>query len=39
MDWLQNHIWPLEKVWVSDDWVFEGSLLAAAESLRAASPT
>ncbi|MFO1227455.1 TRZ/ATZ family hydrolase [Roseateles sp.] len=35
MDWLQNHIWPLEKVWVSDDWVFQGSLLAAAESLRA----
>ncbi len=34
MDWLQNHIWPLEKQWVSDDWVYQGSLLSAAEALR-----
>lgn len=34
MDWLQNHIWPLEKKWVSDDWTYQGSLLSAAEALR-----
>lgn len=34
MDWLQNHIWPLERQWVSDDWVYQGSLLSAAEALR-----
>ncbi|RTL23585.1 MAG: TRZ/ATZ family hydrolase [Burkholderiales bacterium] len=34
MDWLQNHIWPLEKQWVSEDWVHLGSKLAAAEGLR-----
>jgi 5-methylthioadenosine/S-adenosylhomocysteine deaminase len=35
MDWLQNHIWPLEKRWVSDEWTYQGSMLAAAEGLRA----
>jgi 5-methylthioadenosine/S-adenosylhomocysteine deaminase len=34
MDWLQNHIWPLEKRWVSEDWTYHGSMLAAAEGLR-----
>lgn len=34
MDWLQNHIWPLEKKWVSDDWTYQGSMLSAAEALR-----
>jgi len=34
MDWLNNHIWPLEKKWVSEDWTYQGSLLAAAEALR-----
>ncbi|MDC8786906.1 TRZ/ATZ family hydrolase [Roseateles koreensis] len=34
MDWLNNHIWPLEKKWVSDDWTYQGSLLSAAEALR-----
>ena len=34
MDWLQNHIWPLEKRWVSEDWTYLGSRLAAAEGLR-----
>ncbi|MFH7044149.1 TRZ/ATZ family hydrolase [Paucibacter sp. JuS9] len=34
MDWLQNHIWPLEKQWVSEDWTYQGSLLSAAEALR-----
>ena len=34
MDWLQNHIWPLEKKWVSEDWTYQGSMLSAAEALR-----
>jgi 5-methylthioadenosine/S-adenosylhomocysteine deaminase len=34
MDWLNNHIWPLEKKWVSEDWTYQGSLLSAAEALR-----
>lgn len=34
MDWLQNHIWPLEKQWVSEDWTYQGSMLSAAEALR-----
>ncbi len=34
MDWLQNHIWPLEKRWVDEDWTYQGSMLAAAEGLR-----
>jgi 5-methylthioadenosine/S-adenosylhomocysteine deaminase len=34
MDWLQNHIWPLEKKWVSEAWTYLGSKLAAAEGLR-----
>ncbi|XHS77711.1 TRZ/ATZ family hydrolase [Burkholderiaceae bacterium UC74_6] len=34
MDWLNNHIWPLEKKWVSEDWVHTGSMLSAAEALR-----
>jgi 5-methylthioadenosine/S-adenosylhomocysteine deaminase len=34
MDWLHNHIWPLEKKWVSEDWTYQGSLLSAAEALR-----
>ncbi|MCV2371212.1 TRZ/ATZ family hydrolase [Roseateles oligotrophus] len=34
MDWLQNHIWPLEKKWVSDDWTYQGSMLSACEALR-----
>ncbi len=34
MDWLNNHIWPLEKQWVSHEWTRLGSLLSAAEALR-----
>lgn len=34
MDWLNNHIWPLEKQWVSHDWTRLGSLFSAAEALR-----
>jgi len=35
MDWLQNHIWPAEAKWVSPEFVYEGTQLAIAESLRA----
>jgi 5-methylthioadenosine/S-adenosylhomocysteine deaminase len=34
MDWLNNHIWPLEKRWVSEDWTYQGSMLSACEALR-----
>ncbi len=35
MDWLQNHIWPAEAKYVSPDFVYDGTQLAIAESLRA----
>ncbi len=34
MDWLQNHIWPLEKKWMSDSFVRDGTDLAIAEMIR-----
>jgi 5-methylthioadenosine/S-adenosylhomocysteine deaminase len=34
MDWLNKHIWPLEKRWVSHAWTRLGSLFSAAEALR-----
>ncbi|WP_077032889.1 TRZ/ATZ family hydrolase [Pelomonas sp. KK5] len=34
MDWLNHHIWPLEKKWVTEEWTHTGSLLSAAEALR-----
>jgi len=34
MDWLQNHIWPVESRLVSDTFVRDGTLLACAEMLR-----
>lgn len=33
MPWLQDHIWPAEKRWVSPAFVYDGSLLACAEML------
>lgn len=33
MDWLQNHIWPVEARLVSDEFVHDGTLLACAEML------
>ena len=33
MDWLNNTIWPAEKKWVSEEFVEDGTLLAAAEML------
>jgi len=34
MDWLQNHIWAVEARLVSDEFVYDGTLLACAEMLR-----
>ncbi|MGR9054166.1 MAG: TRZ/ATZ family hydrolase [Gammaproteobacteria bacterium] len=34
MDWLQNHIWPLEQKWVSEAFVRDGVDLAIAEMIR-----
>jgi len=33
-DWLENHIWPAEATWVSEEYVFDGTQLAMAEMLR-----
>ncbi|MFA5982463.1 MAG: TRZ/ATZ family hydrolase [Methylococcaceae bacterium] len=33
MDWLQNHIWPMEQKWVSESFVRDGTDLAIAEML------
>lgn len=34
MDWLQNHIWPLEHRWMSEEFVQDGTDVAIAEMLR-----
>lgn len=34
MSWLQEHIWPAEQRWVSEEFVHDGSQLAIAEMLR-----
>jgi len=34
MNWLNNHIWPAEKKWVSDEFVYDASLFAMAEMIR-----
>ncbi|MGR9045386.1 MAG: TRZ/ATZ family hydrolase [Gammaproteobacteria bacterium] len=34
MDWLQNHIWPLERKWVGEAFVRDGVDLAIAEMIR-----
>src|ERR1051325_5584784 len=31
MPWLQQHIWPAEKQWVSERFVHDGTLLGCAE--------
>jgi 5-methylthioadenosine/S-adenosylhomocysteine deaminase len=35
MDWLNNHIWPMEQQWVNEEFIYDGSELAIAEMLRA----
>lgn len=37
MDWLNNHIWPAERQWVSHDFVKDASLCAMAEMIRGGS--
>ena len=34
MVWLNEHIWPAEGAWISDEFVFDGTQLAMAEMLR-----
>ncbi|SKA72075.1 Cytosine/adenosine deaminase [Thiothrix eikelboomii] len=34
MAWLQEHIWPAERQWANQQFVYEGSKLAIAEMLR-----
>ena len=34
MRWLEEHIWPVESRWVSDEFVRDGTMLAVAEMLR-----
>lgn len=34
MEWLQDHIWPVERQWANQQFVYEGSKLAIAEMLR-----
>lgn len=34
MDWLNQYIWPAEKTWVSEEMVYDASLLAMAEMIR-----
>ena len=34
MDWLNNHIWPAEKAWMSHTFVADGTELALAEMIR-----
>ncbi len=34
MEWLEQHIWPAERRWVSEEFVHDGSLHAIAEMLR-----
>jgi len=34
MEWLNDHIWPAEGAWVSEDFVRDGTTLAIAEMIR-----
>lgn len=34
MDWLKNHIWPVESKWLSDAFVHDATLLSAVEMIR-----
>ena len=34
MTWLEQHIWPAEAKWMSDDFVYQGTQLAIAEMLK-----
>ncbi|NIP71562.1 MAG: TRZ/ATZ family hydrolase [Gammaproteobacteria bacterium] len=34
MEWLKEHVWPAEQKWVNEEFVHDGTLVAAAEMLR-----
>ncbi len=34
MDWLNNHIWPAERHWMDDEFIYDGTQIALAEMLR-----
>ncbi|UCH48291.1 MAG: TRZ/ATZ family hydrolase [Betaproteobacteria bacterium] len=34
MDWLSNHIWPAEGRYISEQFIYDGTLLACAEMLK-----
>ncbi len=34
VDWLNNYIWPIEKKYLSDTFVYDGALLAIAEMIK-----
>lgn len=38
-DWLHNHIWPVEKHWLSPRFVYDGTELACLEMLRSGTTT
>ncbi len=33
MDWLHNYIWPMERRWLTDEFVYDGMLLAMLEMI------
>ncbi|MHB1948283.1 MAG: TRZ/ATZ family hydrolase [Gammaproteobacteria bacterium] len=37
MNWLNNYIWPAERQWVSNEYVYDASLFAMAEMIRGGS--
>jgi len=39
MEWLNDHIWPAEGTWVSEDFVRDGCRLAMAEMIRGGTTT
>lgn len=39
MTWLEEHIWPAEGQWVSEDFVHEGTRVALAEMIRSGTTT
>ena len=34
MEWLEHHIWPCEKKWLSDEFCYDGTRLAISEMLK-----
>lgn len=39
MDWLKYHIWPAESKWLSDEFVYDATLLAACELIHSGTTT